>query len=337
MARQFGKPAVVGVAALDIDLEARRMAVNGRVFQEGDWISIDGTTGDVYAGQLPTVLPDVTDPYLIKLLSWADSFRRLQVWANADYPRDAERARRFGAQGIGLCRTEHMFFETTRLPIVQKMILAATPEERKEALDALLPFQRSDFEGLFRAMDGLPVIIRLIDPPMHEFLPAHDSLLQEVTELRVRGNDPKRLQEKERMLTAVESMREANPMLGLRGVRLGIHIPELTKMQVRAIFEAACHCAKDGIDVHPEIMIPLTSHVNELKVQRQALEGEAKQVDARAGNGHRLQVWDDDRDPQGGPDGRRDRALRRVLLVWDQRLDPDDLSASRATMPSPVS
>ena len=278
VARQFGKPAVVGVAALDIDLEARRMAVNGKVFQEGDWISIDGTTGDVYAGQLPTVLPDVTDPYLIKLLSWADSFRRLQVWANADYPRDAERARRFGAQGIGLCRTEHMFFETTRLPYVQKMILAATPEERKEALDVLLPFQRSDFEGLFRAMDGLPVIIRLIDPPMHEFLPAHDALLQEVTELRVRGNNRKLLEEKEKMLTAVESMREANPMLGLRGVRLGIHIPELTKMQVRAIFEAACRCAKDGIDVHPEIMIPLTSHVNELKVQREALEGEAKKV-----------------------------------------------------------
>jgi pyruvate,orthophosphate dikinase len=278
VARQFGKPAVVGVAALDIDLETRRMSVNGREFVEGDWVSIDGTTGEVYAGQLPTVLPDVTDPYLIKLLSWADSFRRLEVWANADYPRDAERARRFGAQGIGLCRTEHMFFETTRLPHVQKMILAATPQERQEALDILLPFQRSDFEGLFRAMDGLPVIIRLIDPPMHEFLPAHDALLQEVTELRVRGNDPRQLEEKERMLNAVESMREANPMLGLRGVRLGIHIPELTKMQVRAIFEAACRCAKDGIDVHPEVMIPLTSHVNELKVQRSALEEEARKV-----------------------------------------------------------
>jgi pyruvate,orthophosphate dikinase len=278
VARQFGKPAVVGVAALDIDLETRRMSVNGREFVEGDWVSIDGTTGEVYAGQLPTVLPDVTDPYLIKLLSWADSFRRLEVWANADYPRDAERARRFGAQGIGLCRTEHMFFETTRLPHVQKMILATTPQERQEALDILLPFQRSDFEGLFRAMDGLPVIIRLIDPPMHEFLPAHDALLQEVTELRVRGNDPRKLEEKERMLNAVESMREANPMLGLRGVRLGIHIPELTKMQVRAIFEAACRCAKDGIDVHPEVMIPLTSHVNELKVQRSALEGEARKV-----------------------------------------------------------
>jgi len=158
------------------------------------------------------------------------------------------------------------------------MILAKTEKERQKALDKLLPFQRSDFDGLFRAMDGLPVIIRLIDPPMHEFLPAHDALLQEVTELRVRGKSPKRLAAKEKMLAAVESMREANPMLGLRGVRLGIHFPDLTKMQVRAIFEAACHCAKDGIDVHPEVMIPLTSHVNELKIQQTALEEVAKEV-----------------------------------------------------------
>jgi pyruvate,orthophosphate dikinase len=278
VARQFGKPAVVGVAALDIDLDTRKMSVNGRTYAEGDWISIDGGTGDVYAGQLATILPDVTDPYLIKLLGWEDDFRRLEVWANADYPRDAERARRFGAQGIGLCRTEHMFFEQTRLPFVQQMILAKDPAERNRALAALLPFQRSDFDGLFRAMDGLPVIIRLIDPPMHEFLPAHDTLLQEVTELRVSRKDAKALREKESMLNAVESMREANPMLGLRGVRLGIHIPELTIMQVRAIFEAACACAKDKIDVHPEVMIPLTSHVNELKVQRQVLEAEARKV-----------------------------------------------------------
>jgi pyruvate,orthophosphate dikinase len=278
VARQFGKPAVVGVAALEISLEKREMSVGGKTLREGDWVSIDGGTGDVYAGQLETILPDVTDPYLIKLLSWADGFRRLQVWANADYPRDAERARRFGAQGIGLCRTEHMFFETSRLPHVQQMILAKDEDERRQALAALLPFQRSDFEGLFRAMDGLPVIIRLIDPPMHEFLPSHDSLLQEVTELRITGKDKAALAEKEKMLAAVESMREANPMLGLRGVRLGIHIPELTTMQVRAIFEAACLCARDGVDVHPEVMIPLTSHVNELKVQRGVLEAEAKRV-----------------------------------------------------------
>ncbi|OGO13574.1 MAG: pyruvate, phosphate dikinase [Chloroflexi bacterium RBG_13_68_17] len=278
VARQFGKPAVVGVAALDIDLERREMRVGDQVFKEGVRVSIDGTTGNVYAGEVPTMLPDVSDPYLIKLLAWADKFRRLQVWANADYPRDAERARRFGAQGIGLCRTEHMFFETVRLPYVEQMILAKTAAERDDALATLLPFQRSDFEGLFRAMDGLPVIIRLIDPPMHEFLPAHDALLQEVTELRVRGDNPSLLAEKEKMLSAVESMREANPMLGLRGVRLGIHIPELTKMQVRAIFEAACKCAKDGVKVKPEVMIPLTAHVNELKVQQTALEEVAKQV-----------------------------------------------------------
>jgi pyruvate,orthophosphate dikinase len=278
VARQFGKPAVVGVAALDIDLENRRMSVGGRDIREGEWVSIDGTSGDVYLGQVATILPDVSDPYLIKLLSWADKYRRLQVWANADYPRDAERARRFGAQGIGLCRTEHMFFETERLPYVQKMILAKSAQERQQALDVLLPFQRSDFDGLFRAMDGLPVIIRLIDPPMHEFLPAHDVLLEEVTELRVRGNNASQLSEKEAMLSAVESMREANPMLGLRGVRLGIHFPELTRMQVRAIFEAACDCARDGIDVHPEVMIPLTSHYNELKVQQTALEAVAVEV-----------------------------------------------------------
>jgi pyruvate,orthophosphate dikinase len=285
VARQFGKPAVVGVAALDVDVDEHKMTVAGKAYKEGDWISIDGTSGEVYAGQVPTVIPDLSDPYLSKLLGWADKFRRLQVWANADYPRDAERARKFGAQGIGLCRTEHMFFETERLPFVQAMILAETlpdkaaaAKQRDQALEKLLPFQRSDFEGLFRAMDGLPVIIRLIDPPMHEFLPSHDELLIEVTELKTNGKDAKRLAEAEKMLAAVEAMREANPMLGLRGVRLGIHIPELTKMQVRAIIEAACICAKDGVDVHPEIMIPLTSHVNELKVQQTALEEVAKQV-----------------------------------------------------------
>ncbi len=158
------------------------------------------------------------------------------------------------------------------------MILAKSEAERNQALATLLPFQRSDFEGLFRAMDGLPVIIRLIDPPMHEFLPAHDTLLQEVTELRITRKDAAALREKETMLAAVESMREANPMLGLRGVRLGIHLPELTRMQVRAIFEAACICARDGVEVHPEVMIPLTAHVNELKVQREVLEAEARKV-----------------------------------------------------------
>lgn len=278
VARQFGKPAVVGCDALNIDMESRQIKVDGRVIKEGDWVSIDGTEGEVYLDRVETLVPDINDPYLIKILSWADEFRRLGVWANADYPRDAQRARDYGAEGIGLCRTEHMFFEAERLPIVQKMILSKTEDEREKALDKLLPFQRSDFEGLFRVMDGLPVIVRLIDPPLHEFLPSHEDLLVEVTEGRLKGDDSDDLQAKERMLAAVEGMREANPMLGLRGVRLGIHMPGVTRMQVRAIIEAACLVAKDGVDVHPEIMIPLTSHVNELKVQQATLERVAKEV-----------------------------------------------------------
>jgi pyruvate, orthophosphate dikinase len=278
VARQFGIPAVVGVATMEVDVEKRQFNIAGKIYNEGDWISIDGTTGEVFAGKIKTADPSFDDPNLLKLLIWADGIRRLGVWANADYPRDARRARTFGAEGIGLCRTEHMFFETERLPIVQRMILAKTKQERQSALDLLLPFQRGDFDGLFRAMDGLPVTIRLIDPPMHEFLPSMMTLLQEVTELRVRGDNPSLLKEKEKLLLAVEGMHETNPMLGLRGVRLGIHIPELTRMQVRAIFEAACQCAKQGIDVHPKIMIPLTSHINELKVQQTTLEEEAKKV-----------------------------------------------------------
>jgi pyruvate,orthophosphate dikinase len=278
VARQFGIPAVVGVAAMEVDVDRRQFTIGGKVYHEGDWVSLDGTTGEVFAGKIKTADPSFDDPYLLKLLSWADGIRRLGVWANSDYPRDARRARNFGAEGIGLCRTEHMFFETERLPIVQKMILAKSAEERKTELDKILPFQRGDFDGLFRAMDGLPVTIRLIDPPMHEFLPSQTSLLEEVVTLRVKGDNPELLHEKEKMLAAVDAMHEANPMLGLRGVRLGIHIPELTRMQVRAIFEAACQCAKQGIDVHPKIMIPLTSHINELKVQQTALEEEAKKV-----------------------------------------------------------
>ncbi|HEX9675858.1 MAG TPA: pyruvate, phosphate dikinase [Anaerolineales bacterium] len=278
VARQFGKPAVVGCAALDIDLDKRVISVDGRKINEGEWVSIDGTRGEVYLGQLETMIPDFNDPFLLKVLAWADEFRKLGVWANADYPRDAQRARDYGAEGIGLCRTEHMFFEQERLPLVQQMILAKTDQERGEALRELLPFQRSDFEGLFRAMDGLPVIIRLIDPPLHEFLPGHDELLVDVTRLRLTGDDPKLLAEQEGMLSAVEGMREANPMLGLRGVRLGIHMPQVTEMQVRAIMEAACKVAKDGIDVHPEVMIPLISHVNELRVQQEALARVAEQV-----------------------------------------------------------
>jgi pyruvate,orthophosphate dikinase len=288
VARQFGKPAVVGVSALKIDINKRCMSINDDIIKEGDWISIDGTSGKVYSGRLETVVPDIMDPWLIKLLGWADTFRRLGVWCNADNPADAERARTYGAEGIGLCRTEHMFFEPRRLPFLHKMIMTDLPIERREALDALLPFQREDFIGLFRAMNGLPVITRLIDPPLHEFLPNHMELTHDLTDLKIRLKHADTLEkvntllqqinEKAQVLKRVDSLQESNPMLGLRGVRLGIQIPELTTMQVRAIFEAACLVAKEGGEVHPEIMIPLTSHVNELRVQRDILEVEAKKV-----------------------------------------------------------
>ena len=294
VARQFGKPAVVGASDLSIDLGARMMHVGGQLeITEGEWLSIDGTTGEVFQGKLETVVPDMEDPWLSRLMGWADEFRRLGVRANADYPHDAERARAYGAEGIGLCRTEHMFFEPERLPTVQRMITTRSPAERREAVNALLPFQRADFAGLFRAMDGLPVIIRLIDPPLHEFLPSHDELTRELADLQIRITSARTLEEvegitgklleTEAMLEKVGSLREANPMLGLRGVRLGILIPELTRMQVRAVIEAACEVGKEGGKAVPEIMIPLTSHVNELKRQRSVLEAEARKVMAEQG------------------------------------------------------
>ncbi len=288
VARQFGKPAVVGAMALDVDA-AKKMATVLRtktVLKEGDEVSIDGTTGEIFLGRLDTQQPALDDPWLLELLGWADSFRRLEVMANADYPRDATRARELGAEGIGLCRTEHMFFETDRLPLVQKLILAGERSVRDEVLALLLPLQRADFEGLFRAMNGKPVTIRLIDPPLHEFLPRRESLIREVAELETRlelgDRDPRgladRLHQKQILLLAVDSLHEENPMLGLRGVRLGIHMPELVIMQVRAIFEAACTCAREGVKVLPKVMIPLIAHTNELKVERTMLEAEAKKV-----------------------------------------------------------
>ena len=294
VARQFGKPCVVGAGALKIDMAARTMTANGVTVKEGDWISVDGGTGESFLGQIPTVAPkfeEQTD--LITLLSWADEIsaepgsrvagqnnspsRGLQVWANADYPADARRARTFGALGIGLCRTEHMFFEVERLPIVQRMILAKTSEERTAALNELLPSQRSDFDGLFEAMTGLPVIIRLIDPPLHEFMPDEEKLLEEVIEMRVKG-ETKGLAEKEALLTAIRGMHESNPMMGLRGIRLSIMMPEIVEMQVRAIFEAACDVKLRGFQPHVEVMIPLTGTVNELKVIQPKLTRIAKAV-----------------------------------------------------------
>ena len=288
VARQFGIPAVVGVSDLLIDLDNRLMHINGMEIKEGEWLSLDGTQGIVYSGQIPTVVPDFSNPYLIKVLEWADEIRELGVWANADYPEDAERAVGYGAEGLGLCRTEHMFFATDRLPIVQQMIMAKSVTERQEALDHLLPLQREDFVGLFRAMNGRPVIIRLIDPPMHEFLPAYDELVARLADLKVQLQHFHTLSEidealseirvKQDFLERVEALREANPMLGTRGVRVGILYPEITRMQVRAIFEAACKVASEGTVVHPEVMIPLVSHINELRIQRESLEAEAAAV-----------------------------------------------------------
>jgi pyruvate,orthophosphate dikinase len=258
------------------------------MIREGAEISIDGLRGEVYLGALPTVVPDLEDPWLSKLMDWADEYRTLEVWANADYPEDARRARKLGAQGIGLCRTEHMFFEEDRLPVMRDMIMAKNHVERDDALDRLLPLQRDDFEGLFRAMDGLPVVIRLLDPPLHEFLPNHQELLRELAELKLRLQHLKTLREiddtleeireKQDFLGRTEDLLETNPMLGTRGVRLAMLLPELTRMQTRAIFQAAARCMREGVDVTVEVMIPLVSHVNELRAQRQLVEAEAREV-----------------------------------------------------------
>jgi len=287
VARQFGIPCVVGASAIKIDLDKRMMNVGETVVKEGEWISVDGTTGNVFVGRIPMTTPSIEEQVeLMTLLKWADEIcarkdmrvapkgsptRGLQVWANADYPKDARRARSYGAVGIGLCRTEHMFFEPERLPIVQRMILADSSAERTAALNELLPHQRRDFDGLFEAMDGYPVIIRLIDPPLHEFMPDEEKLFEEVVTMRVKG-DPSTpfgsgqgLAEKEKLLAAIKGMHESNPMMGLRGVRLSIVMPEIVEMQVRAIFEAAADCTKRGIVVKPEVMIPLTGTVKELE------------------------------------------------------------------------
>ena len=352
VARGLGLPCVAGCEAIRIDYEAAEFRVGDKVIHRGDFVSIDGTTGEVFEGRIPTIDPDFDrEEDLQTLLGWADKARRLEVWANADYPRDASRARKFGAQGIGLCRTEHMFFETDRLPVVHEMILAA-PEYRRVntqlralrsdresarndkrveiekkiallepvhaslserylgALKTLERLQKEDFLGILRVMTGLPVIVRLIDPPLHEFLPNYETLLVEVAKLTMARGDAHLLlrsavseedrafvdevqkagdgdlargvetllPRKERLLEAVAAMRETNPMLGLRGCRLGITFPEITEMQVRAIFEASCQLKRESVDVHPEIMIPLVGHVNELKDQRDALEAVAKKT-----------------------------------------------------------
>lgn len=284
VARGFGIPCVAGCESLNVDEHQAQFTVevDGKTLtvKEGDFISIDGSTGKVYLGAVPTQAPELTDE-LTTLLEWADQFRRLRVRANADNPHDASKALEFGAEGIGLARTEHMFFGEQRLPIVQEMILAKTEKERRDALARLLPFQRQDFFEMFEVMRGLPVTIRLIDPPLHEFLPNREELIREVAKLEVKSPKSEALAQKRLLLQRVEELHEANPMLGLRGVRLSILYPEIVEMQVTAILEAAAEAQRRGYEPHVEIMIPLVGHVNELKVVRENLEQVAKEVMAR--------------------------------------------------------
>lgn len=277
VARGMGKPCVAGCEAIKIDLDKRIFSVNGVVVKEGDYITIDGSTGEVILGQVETIPPQLS-PDFQTLLSWADKFRRLGVRANADTPTDARKALEFGAEGIGLCRTEHMFMAQDRLPWVQKMIMAQSPEERKEPLSKIGPMQKGDFKEIFRVMEGKPVTIRLIDPPLHEFLPSLEELLVEVTTLRVKGVTGPELEEKEKLLKVVQGMHENNPMLGLRGCRVGILYPDIVEMQVRAIIEAACELSQEGVKVIPEIMIPLVGHRNEIMILKEKLDEVAREV-----------------------------------------------------------
>jgi pyruvate,orthophosphate dikinase len=295
--RQMGKPAVVGCETLRIDDGQKLFTVSDKVVREGDLISIDGATGEVMLAEVPTVPSDVlqvvfgqrepsqSESYqrFARLLEWADEHRRLGIRANADVPRDAEIALAMGARGIGLCRTEHMFFAADRLPLVEKMILAKTSEERQASLDELAPLQREDFLGLFRVMRGHPVTIRLLDPPLHEFLPKRETLMVELALLRriqVKRDRP-RIAELEKLLARVEDLHEFNPMLGHRGCRLGITYPEITRMQAQAIFEAACQVQKEGGAVVPEVMVPLVGDVREFEAQRVIVDQVASEVMSR--------------------------------------------------------
>jgi pyruvate,orthophosphate dikinase len=290
--RQMGKPSIVGAGALEVDEDARTFRVDGQTVKEGDWISFDGLSGEVKIARVASkpseilqvlngqMTPAQSDIYqrFDRILAWADKFRRLGIRANADLPDQAGIAYAFGARGIGLCRTEHMFFGEGRIPIVQRMILADNEADRRQALDELLPLQRDDFYGVFKEMKGAPVTIRTIDPPLHEFLPKREELMVEIAKLEMGKGHKQLLQEKRTLLARVEQLHEFNPMLGHRGVRLGITYPEITEMQTRAIIEAACRLNKEGFKIVPEIMIPLVGHVKELKDQKAVVDRIAAEV-----------------------------------------------------------
>ncbi|MCD6463452.1 MAG: pyruvate, phosphate dikinase [Thermotogae bacterium] len=276
VARGMGKPCVVGCEEIGIDEEAKLFRVGDVEVKEGEWVSIDGSTGEVMLGKIPTIVPRGLEGPIATLLQWADEIRKLGVRANADIPRDAEAARNFGAEGIGLCRTEHMFFEKDRIPVVRRMIVAKTVEQRQKALDELLPMQKEDFKGLFRVMKGYPVTIRLLDPPLHEFLPQEDEQIKEVAEqMGISFEELKQI---------VEDLKEFNPMLGHRGCRLAITYPEIAVMQTKAIIGAAIELKKEeNIEVIPEIMIPLVGHINEIRYLKQFIKETADKMIEESG------------------------------------------------------
>jgi pyruvate, orthophosphate dikinase len=282
VARGMGKACICGCEAMKIDLHEKQFRVGDVVVKHSDIITIDGGTGEIMLGEIPMIEPELSEEFQL-LLSWADEERKIGVRANADNPEDSAKALEFGAGGIGLCRTEHMFMDAARVPIVQKMILAETFEERNAALDELLPMQREDFEGILEVMQGLPVTIRLLDPPLHEFLPDKEELLVEMTKLQILDPQSKELKEKEALLKKVRQLDEFNPMLGHRGCRLGMIHPEIYEMQARAIFYAVANLADKGIDAQPEIMIPLVGHVNELKEMRELVNAAAQSIKEETG------------------------------------------------------
>jgi pyruvate,orthophosphate dikinase len=276
--RGMGKCCVAGAGDIGVNEHAREMRVKGQIFKPGDWISLDGTTGRVIKGKLNTLDAAPDDPELMKFMAWAEPFRKIGVRANADIPRDAIQARAFGAEGIGLCRTEHMFFAQDRIPHMRTMILADNEKDRRAALKKLLPMQRADFIGLFRAMDGLPVTIRLLDPPLHEFLPKREDLMVEIAVLEESKPRSPKLKQLKALLRRVEELHEFNPMLGHRGCRLGITYPEITEMQSRAIFEAAVAIEMKGIKTHAEVMIPLIATLKEMENQGAIVRRVAEEV-----------------------------------------------------------
>ncbi|MBI5410757.1 MAG: pyruvate, phosphate dikinase [Nitrospirae bacterium] len=296
VARQMGKVCVAGCEAVEVT-DGATVKIGSQTFKEGEYLSINGFTGHVYGGDIPVVASEVIQVIQGKLdarrsekyrrfftfLQWADGFRRLKIRANADVPDQAMIARGFGAEGIGLCRTEHMFFAEDRIPIMQRMILARASEERERYLAQLLPLQKQDFIGLYREMKGFPVTIRLLDPPLHEFLPKREDLMVEIARLELTGGDPALVEDKRRLLARVEELHEFNPMLGLRGCRLGITMPEITRMQTRAIIEAACEVAREGKKIVPEIMIPLVGMVSEMKAQKDLIREVADETLKRCG------------------------------------------------------